>query len=496
VDDPDAHLDAVAGTPGAIGTAGAALADPPRTPLRFAAVNLISDPIHGYVELTKRLAAAESRAAGLPGEDVAEDDLLDTAWVQRLRRISQLQSARWVFPTAEHSRFTHGLGVMHEAGLWARSLYPSLRASLPSLAPGERVPSEGLVVETLRVAGLLHDVGHGPFAHFFDDWFLARFPAPADPRRPGAKSLSHEDLSQLVIERELGPLIAGLRRAPGSVPERDAFADGEAIDPRWVSVLVSKPPIADASMPGWVRVLQPLLSGVFTVDNLDYVRRDAYLTGVSMGPVDAERLRRYTFVSDRGLTLFESGVGALEMFLTARMFMHRHVYLHRTVRAIDLDLADVFAPSILAVFGDGSPAARLGAFADLDEYALLHQAALWARGEHIAASPEAGDGTVTAGVADAWRAILLRRPRWRLEREVLAETPTPDWPPALLAELGSPEPGHVALDLTGVDSRPGAGLPPALAIERREGGPGPSVDEALARVPAWSLIGRRYRRVA
>ena len=243
-------------------------------------------------------------------------------------------------------------------------------------------------METLRVAGLLHDVGHGPFAHFFDEWFLARFPAPADPRRPGAKTLSHEDLSQLVIERELGPLIRGLRRAPGAVPERDRFADGEAIDPRWVSLLVSKPPIADASMPGWVRVLQPLLSGVFTVDNLDYVRRDAYLTGVSMGPVDPERLRRYTFVSERGLTLFESGLGALEMFLTARMFMHRHVYLHRTVRAIDLDLAEVFGPSILAVFGDGSPVDRLGAFADLDEYALLHQAALWARGERLA--PDAG----------------------------------------------------------------------------------------------------------
>ena len=93
----------------------------------FAAVNLISDPIHGYIELTKRLDRAESAAAGLPDEDVAEEDLLDTAWLQRLRRISQLQSARWVFPTAEHSRFTHGLGVMHEAGLWARSLYPSLR---------------------------------------------------------------------------------------------------------------------------------------------------------------------------------------------------------------------------------------------------------------------------------------------------------------------------------------------------------------------------------
>ena len=100
----------------------------------FAAVNLISDPIHGYLELTKRLARDESAAAGLPDEDVAEDDLLDTAWLQRLRRISQLQSARWVFPTAEHSRFTHGLGVMHEAGLWP-ALLPSLRTALPASRP-------------------------------------------------------------------------------------------------------------------------------------------------------------------------------------------------------------------------------------------------------------------------------------------------------------------------------------------------------------------------
>jgi len=462
--------------------------------LLFAAVNLISDPIHGYVELTKRLTPTEARAAGLPVEAVAEDDLLDSAWLQRLRRISQLQSARWVFPTAEHSRFTHGLGVMHEAGLWARSLYPSLRTALPAMGPGEEVPSEGLVVETLRIAGLLHDVGHGPFAHFFDDRFLAGFPAPADPRRPGAKTLSHEDLSQLIIERELGPLITGLRRAPGSVAERDGFADGEAIDPRWVSFLISKPPLHDPAMPTWVRLLQPLLSGVFTVDNLDYVRRDAYLTGVSMGPVDAERLRRYAFISGRGLTLYESGLGALEMFLTARLFMYQHVYLHRTVRAIDLDLADVFAPSIRSVFGDGSPAERLGDFADLDEYALLHQAALWARGERISVAPVAGDGTVTREVADGWRAILLRRPRWRAEHEVRVEQATPEWPAGLLEELGVPEAGQVVVDLVGVDARPGADKPDALAIERRDGEPGPSLAIALARLPAWSLVGRRYRR--
>jgi hypothetical protein len=459
----------------------------------FAAVNLISDPIHGYVELTKRLAPDESAIAGLPDEDVAEEDLLDTAWLQRLRRISQLQSARWVFPTAEHSRFTHGLGVMHEAGLWARSLYPSLRRTLA--AAGESAPSEGLVVETLRVAGLLHDVGHGPFAHFFDDHVLAAFEAPADARRPAGKRLTHEDLSGRIIEDELGPLLRGLRRAPGAVAERDGFADGESIDPAWVSFLVSKPALADPDMPRWVRWLQPLLSGVFTVDNLDYVRRDAYLTGVAVGPVDVERLRRYTFISDRGLTLFEPGLPALEMFLTSRRFMYQQVYFHRTVRAIDLDLGEVFRPSIRAIFGDGSPADLLGAYADLDEYGLLHQAARWARGEAIADRPAPGDGMVMRDVADAWRAILLRRPTWRSEAEIRAEYELGGRPEGLIATLGEPEPGRVAIDLAEVDARPAdaASTDGLLALETRDGG-APSLSAALASIPAYWLIGRRYRR--
>ena len=460
----------------------------------FTAVNLISDPIHGYVELTKRLSPAESSVAGLPVEDVAEEDLLDTAWVQRLRRVSQLQSARWVFPTAEHSRFTHGLGVMHEAGVWARSLYPSMRSSLA--AAGEPVPSEGLVVETLRVAGLLHDVGHGPFAHFFDEHVLHAFEAPTDGRRTAGKRLTHEDLSQLIVEKELGPLIRGLRRAPGAVAGRDAFADDESIDPRWVSFIVSKPALVDAAMPRWVRWLQPLLSGVFTVDNLDYVRRDAYMTGVAIN-VDVERLRRYTFVGPRGLTLYEPGLGALEMFLTARLFLYQQVYFHRTVRAIDLDLAEVFAPSIRAIFGDGSPADRLAAFADLDEYALLHQAARWARGESVTDRPTDGDGQVQPAVAEAWRAILLRQPSWRAEAEIRAEYEAGDMPDAAIATLGVAEPGVVAIDLAIVDARPAdaTATDSLLAVEGRDGS-SPSLARSLGRLPAYALIARRYRRLA
>jgi HD superfamily phosphohydrolase len=462
----------------------------------FAAVNLISDPIHGYIELTKRLTASESSAAGLPGEEVAEEDLLDTAWLQRLRRISQLQSARWVFPTAEHSRFTHGLGVMHEAGLWARSLYPSLRSALVS-AGETSIPSEGLVTETMRMAGLLHDVGHGPFAHFFDDHVLSAFEAPADQRRPDAKRLTHEDLSGAIIG-ELGGLLRGLRRAPGAVAERDALRDDEAIDPAWVAFLIAKPALSDPRSPRWVRWLAPLLSGVFTVDNLDYVRRDAYLTGVTAGPVDVERLRRYAFIGSDGLTLFEPGLGALEMFLSSRRFMYQQVYFHRTVRAIDLDLAEVFGPSIRAIFGDGSPADRLAAYADLDEYALLHQAARWARGLDIAdggGSPEPGDGRVARQLGEAWRAILLRQPTWRAEAEVRAEYEGGEAPGQLVASLGEAEPGRVAIDLAVVDARPAdaTATDRLLALEGRDGRP-MSLSAALASIPAYWLVGRRYRR--
>jgi HD superfamily phosphohydrolase len=463
-------------------------------PNAFSAVNLISDPIHGYVELTKRLTTEESEALWLDREDVAEEDLLDTAWLQRMRRISQLQSARWVFPTAEHSRFTHGLGVMHEAGLWARALYPSLASTLKTA--GETPPSEGLVVETLRIAGLLHDVGHGPFAHFFDDHVLTDFEAPADDRRPPGKRLTHEDLSQLIIERELGGLIRGLRRAPGRVPERDAFHPHERIDPRWVSFLVSKPALVDPAMPGWLRWLQPLLSGVFTVDNLDYVRRDAWMTGVAI-EVDVERIRRYAFIGSRGLTIYEPGLGSLEQFLTSRLFLYQQVYFHRTVRAIDLDLAEAFGPSILAIFGDRSPAEALSAYADLDEYALLHRAARWTRGEEVATAPTPGDGRVTTEVADVWRAVLLRRPRWRSEAELRVEYGAGGRPDADISALGTAEPGRVAIDLAIVDARPAdaSATDSLLAVEGRDGS-ALSLARSLGRLPAYALIARRYRRQA
>jgi hypothetical protein len=254
-------------------------------------------------------------------------------------------------------------------------------------------------------------------------------------------------------------------------------------------------------MPRWLRWLQPLLSGVFTVDNLDYVRRDAYLIGVSAGPVDVERLRRYSFVGPRGLSLYEPGLGALEMFLTARLFMYQQIYYHRTVRAIDLDLADVFRPSIRAIFGDSSPAEALSQYADLDEYALLHQAALWARGEAISDAPSPGDGTVLPEVARVWGAILLRRPHWHAEAELRNNYEAADRASAheaAIARLGPSVPGRVAVDLAEIDARPeeATATDSLLAIVGRDGEPAAPLSQSLGRLPAYSLVARRYRRIA
>src|SRR6187397_2075914 len=168
---------------------------------------LIADPIHRYIQFT------------VPEEkgEVTEKALIDSPWVQRLRYIYQLQSARWVFPAAEHSRFQHSLGAMHLAGRFAQQLHRSLEAEFTD------APSAPLFEELMRVAGLLHDVGHGPFGHFFDDNFLADF------------DLTHEKVGQRIIREELGDLIRGLRRSPSG-----PFEDGERIDPEWICYLMGK----------------------------------------------------------------------------------------------------------------------------------------------------------------------------------------------------------------------------------------------------------------
>jgi HD superfamily phosphohydrolase len=336
-------------------------------------VNLSSDPIYHYVRVTK--------PGGVPGA-VAEQDLLDSAWVQRLRRIHQLQSAWWVFATAEHSRFQHSLGAMHLAGEWGRHLYPTLRQQHPD------VPSQAVVVETLRLAGLLHDVGHGPFGHFFDENYLARW------------GIDHEVVGRHLILGDLASLIRELRASPDA-----DFTAGEAVDPCWVAFLISPAELDGFTAPPWLRVLRPLLVGPFSADNMDYVPRDSYVCGVASGPVDVPRIIHYSFISEHGLTLHSHGAEALFMFLSARLYLYHQVYYHRTVRRIDLQLREVFNATLDSLLG-GNPLDRLPGFLRLNEWWLLSEVDRWARDDDVEPAARA--------LGEAWSDVMARRLKWRL----------------------------------------------------------------------------------
>ena len=347
----------------------------------YSRVNLFSDPIYRYLRITK------GGPGGVPGQ-AAEQDLIDAAWLQRLRRIHQLQSAWWVFATAEHSRFQHALGAMHLAGDWTRHLYPTLAAAHGG------VPSQALVEETMRMAGLLHDVGHGPFGHFFDENYLDTW------------GIDHEVVGRALVAGPLAELIGAL----GASPTAD-FAPAESIDPRWVSYLISHGDLEGFKAPSWLAALKPAMVGPFSADNMDYVPRDAYICGVAAGPVDVQRILHYSFISERGLTVHAHGAEALYMFLSARLYLYHQVYFHRTVRRIDLQLREVFRPTLDLLLG-GNPLERMDQYQALTEWSLLSEVDRWAR------SPDDGE---RQELGRAWADIVARRLKWKLVYQGLSD---------------------------------------------------------------------------
>lgn len=359
----------------------------------YDAVNLVADPLYGYIKITKR--DPERDAA-------AEQDLLDDPWLQRLRRIHQLQSAWWVFPSAEHSRFQHALGAMHLAGEWARQVYPNLRHVAPD------APSAACVEETLRVAGLLHDIGHGPFGHFFDQNYLDRF------------GHNHEVIGRRLILGPLADVIRGLRASPAG-----AFDPGERVDPRWVAELIADDPLDGPALPHWVRLLKPVLCGTYSVDNLDYVPRDAYMCGVAVGPVDVPRLLHYTFLGEEGMLLHQHGTQALLMFLSARLYLYTNLYFHRTVRRIDLHMREIFRETIDQLL-PGDPLGHLDAYQGLTDWSLIETVTRWRHGagrlRHLGLE---------------WERIVRRELKWRMIFEDYSEIS--ELPPGFLA----PEPAQV-----------------------------------------------------
>ena len=130
------------------------------------------------------------------------------------------------------------------------------------------------------------------------------------------------------------------------------------------------------AVPRWVRLLHRALSGAVTVDNMDYVRRDAYMCGVSVGSVDVNRLIYYTFCTDEGLTFHKRALGTLRAFLNARFYMYENVYFHRVGHAIDLHLREIFR-STMALILPRSPLDDPAAYQRLSEWSLFSTVEEW-----------------------------------------------------------------------------------------------------------------------
>ena len=221
---------------------------------------IINDPVHGFITIPHELIY----------------DLIQHPYVQRLRRIKQLGMSHLVYPGANHTRFHHALGAMH---LMTQAIMVLKKKGV------EITDEEKLAV---RIAILLHDIGHGPFSHTLEHSLL--------------KEVKHEEMS-LIFMRELNEQFDGQLELAIKI-----FTDQYH-----------------------KRFLHELVSSQLDMDRLDYLQRDSFFTGVSEGVIGSERIITMLNVVDDRLVVEEKGIYSIENFISARRIMYWQVYMHKTV---------------------------------------------------------------------------------------------------------------------------------------------------------------------
>ncbi len=232
--------------------------------------------------------------------------LVDTREFQRLRRVRQLGLGYFAYQTAEHSRFTHSLGAFH----LATRVLERLGAKY-AIADGDRI--------AVRVAALLHDVGHGPFSHVIETIL----------------GFHHEDYTVAAVlsdETEIGNTLQDFS------PELAGHVAG--------IIQGTFRPMA----------LAQLVSSQLDVDRMDYLLRDSLMTGVKYGVYDLEWVLKSIEINEADDQLYVSarGIYAVEDYLQARYYMFRQVYFHRTLRSAETLLHSLLRRALF-LFQDGKP---------------------------------------------------------------------------------------------------------------------------------------------
>lgn len=340
-------------------------------------VDIVRDPIYNYIDFTKPSKEGE----------ITEKDIIDSLPLQRLRQIHQLQTAWMVYPGADHTRFQHSLGTMHLSGIFANHLYKPFFDITPKQVS---LPEINSIVEEIRLAGLLHDVGHGPFGHLLDRTYLSP-----------EFGINHETISQKIINEEFKDKIIKIHRSPYGEFKED-------LDVNRIVNLVKFDNV-DSFDINYRKSLYRILHGIWTADSLDFIQRDAYFCGTKeYGIIDYERLIKSSIMSEAGgLALYITSESALESFIFSRIFMFTNVYYHRTARAFDISIGKLL-PDTMKELDIGNPIKEPDSYEKYlhtTEYSLFSDVLKWSR-ESNGEKKKLGE---------AWRDLLLdRNIEWRL----------------------------------------------------------------------------------
>ena len=276
-----------------------------------------------------------------------EKAVIDHPLFQRLRYVSQLGFAHYVYPGATHSRFSHCIGAMNLAS----HLFDHLLQNASWLHDAFSPKQLSYFRHILRLAALCHDLGHPPFSHSAETalppFKNLEFPLHLEHQKEQA---THEDFSMMVVCS-----MATGKHAPLS--QQEAYDICALIGGKSFQSLHSFMP-QNADQPHIFPLLKNLISGEIDCDRMDYLLRDAYYSGVSYGKFDLERLMRsLSCVEHEGvvnLALLDKGLHAYENFLFARWHMFLQVYLHKTTLPFDYYLTRVLQEKETEFVIDGS----------------------------------------------------------------------------------------------------------------------------------------------